>query len=101
MRGLDGLALGIGKERMSVHATRIAAGSASADPGHVHTAVCSTVASWLVSLVTRFRASRDSTHARLSSGGSRGLQTLSVYFSGFRLHWPPMSIRTPVSSRTG
>src|SRR5215472_17505502 len=58
MRGLDGLALGIGKERMSVHATRIAAGSASADPGHVHTAVCSTVASWLVSLVTRFRASR-------------------------------------------
>src|SRR5215471_13978910 len=40
---------------------------------------------------TRYRISsvpRHSTYASLSSGGSRGLQTLSVYFSGFRLPWP-------------
>jgi hypothetical protein len=41
--------------RISIHATRIVAGSASADPGHVHTAVSSTVASWLV--FTRYRSS--------------------------------------------
>jgi hypothetical protein len=68
------LALGIGKERMSVHATRIAAGSASV---RVHTATCSRVASWLVfNLLQDFERSRHSTHARLSSGGSKGVQTL-------------------------
>jgi hypothetical protein len=34
---------------------------------------------------TGFEPPRHSTYARLSSGGSRDLQTLSVYFSGFRL----------------
>ena len=35
-----------------------------------------------------FERPRHSTYSPLSSGGSRGLQTLSVYFSGFRLPWP-------------
>jgi hypothetical protein len=56
-------------------------------------------------MLPEFERPRHSTYARLSSGGSRGLQTLSVDFSGFRLPWPTWPLRRLTSSmpmtRTG
>jgi hypothetical protein len=88
VRGLDGLALGIGKERMSVHATRIAAGSASATQARPLGCPFDRCFVACFHSLPEFKPPRHSTYARLSSGGSMGLQTLSVYFSGFRLPWP-------------
>jgi hypothetical protein len=92
----------MGKERMSVHATRIAAGSASADPGHVHTAVSSTVASWPV--FTRYRSSsvpgtQPTPACRLVVRGA--CKRLAYIFPGFVFPGPVGDHRSACHSLVG
>jgi hypothetical protein len=83
--------------RISIHATRIENGSASADPRHVHTAVSSTVASWLV--FTRYRSSsvpgtQPTPACRLAVPGA--CIRLAYIFPGFV--FPGLFVKTPFSA---